>query len=53
MTDELLANAILSQEVAVAREIQMQAMLRVSFRHDADLDRAYMHVNNQLSEAPR
>jgi sigma-B regulation protein RsbU (phosphoserine phosphatase) len=110
MTDELLANAILSQEVAVAREIQMstlpdsmpvvpgydvhghfqptdhtggdlydlvmldgrlfmllgdatghgfgpalsatqmQAMLRVSFRHGADLDRAYMHVNNQLSE---
>ena len=110
MTDELLAGAILSQEVAVAREIQMstlpnempsvpgydlhghfqptdhtggdlydlvvlnerlfmllgdatghgfgpalsatqmQAMLRVSFRLGADLDQAYMHVNNQLSE---
>jgi len=110
MTDELLAGAILSQEVAVAREIQlstlpdsmpavpgydlhgyfqptdhtggdlydlvmldgrlfmllgdatghgfgpalsatqMQAMLRVSFRLGADLDHAYMHVNNQLSE---
>ena len=110
MTDELLANAILSQEVAVAREIQMstlpdsmpdvpgydlyghfqptdhtggdlydlvvlngqlfmllgdatghgfgpalsatqmQAMLRVSFRLGADLDQAYMHVNNQLAE---
>lgn len=110
MTDELLANAILSQEVAVAREIQMstlpdkmpsvpgydlhghfqptdhtggdlydlvmlkdrlfmllgdatghgfgpalsatqmQAMLRVAFRLGADLDHAYMHVNNQLSE---
>jgi len=110
MTDELLANAILSQEVAVAREIQMstlpdtmpdvpgydlhghfqptdhtggdlydlvmlngqlfmllgdatghgfgpalsatqmQAMLRVSFRHGANLDQAYMHVNNQLAE---
>jgi len=110
MTDELLASAVLSQEVAVAREIQMstlpdsmpvvpgydlhgyfrptdhtggdlydlvmlderlfmllgdatghgfgpalsatqmQAMLRVSFRLGADLDRAYMHVNNQLSE---
>ena len=110
MTDELLANAILSQEVAVARDIQMstlpdtmpvlpgydlhghfqptdhtggdlydlvmlndrlfmllgdatghgfgpalsatqmQAMLRVSFRLGADLDNAYMHVNNQLSE---
>ncbi len=110
MTDELLANAILSQEVAVARDIQMstlpdtmpevpgydlhgyfqptdhtggdlydlamingrlfmllgdatghgfgpalsatqmQAMLRVSFRLGADLDHAYMHVNNQLSE---
>jgi len=110
MTDELLASAILSQEVAVAREIQMstlpdtmpvvpgydvhgyfqptdhtggdlydlvvldghlfmllgdatghgfgpalsatqmQAMLRVSFRLGADLDGAYMHVNNQLSE---
>jgi phosphoserine phosphatase len=110
MTDELLANAVLSQEVAVARDIQMstlpdampevagydlhgyfkptdqtggdlydlvvlngrlfmllgdatghgfgpalsatqmQAMLRVSFRLGADLDHAYMHVNNQLSE---
>ncbi len=110
MTDELLANAILSREVAVAREIQrstlpdvmpivpgydvhgyfqpaeatggdlydlvmindrlfmllgdatghgfgpalsatqLQAMLRVSFRHGASLDEAYMHVNNQLSE---
>ena len=110
MTDELLANAVLSQEVAVARDIQMstlpntmpdvpgydlhghfqptdhtggdlydlvvldgrlfmllgdatghgfgpalsatqmQAMLRVSFRLGADLDQAYMHVNNQLSE---
>jgi phosphoserine phosphatase len=110
MTDELLAHAILEQEVAVAREIQvstlpdkmprvagydvhgqflptdhtggdlydlvvldgrlfmllgdatghgfgpalsatqMQAMLRVSFRHGADLDNAYMHVNNQLAE---
>jgi len=110
MTDELLANAVLNQEVAVAREIQMstlpdimpevpgydlygyfqptdhtggdlydlavldgrlfmllgdatghgfgpalsatqmQAMLRVSFRLGADLDQAYMHVNNQLSE---
>lgn len=110
MTDELLANAILSQEVAVARDIQMstlpdtmpvvagydlhghfqptdhtggdlydlvvlndqlfmllgdatghgfgpalsatqmQAMLRVSFRHGAGLDQAYMHVNNQLAE---
>lgn len=110
MTDELLANAILSQEVAVAREIQMstlpdempvvpgydlhghfqptdhtggdlydlvvlngslfmllgdatghgfgpalsatqmQAMLRVSFRLGANLDQAYMHVNNQLTE---
>jgi len=110
MTDELLAHAILEQEVAVAREIQvstlpkkmpdvpgydvygqflptdhtggdlydlvmldgrlfmllgdatghgfgpalsatqMQAMLRVSFRHGADLDQAYMHVNNQLAE---
>ncbi len=110
MTDELLANAILSKEVAVARDIQMstlpdempvvpgydlhghfqptdhtggdlydlvvlngrlfmllgdatghgfgpalsatqmQAMLRVSFRLGADLDQAYMHVNNQLSE---
>ena len=110
MTDEILANAILNQEVAVARDIQMstlpksmpdvpgydlhghfqptdhtggdlydlvvldgrlfmllgdatghgfgpalsatqmQAMLRVSFRLGADLDHAYMHVNNQLSE---
>jgi len=110
MTDELLANAVLSQEVAVARDIQMstlpdkmpevpgydlyghfeptdhtggdlydlvvlndrlfmllgdatghgfgpalsatqmQAMLRVSFRLGANLDQAYMHVNNQLSE---
>ena len=110
MTSELLANAILSQEVAVAREIQMstlpdsmpnvdgydvhgqflptdhtggdlydlvvldgrlfillgdatghgfgpalsatqmQAMLRVAFRLGADLDSAYMHVNNQLNE---
>lgn len=110
MTDEILANAILSQEVAVARDIQMstlpdcmpevpgydlhghfqptdhtggdlydlvvldgrlfmllgdatghgfgpalsatqmQAMLRVSFRLGADLDHAYMHVNNQLAE---
>jgi len=110
MTDELLANAILEQEVAVAREIQMstlprempdvpgydvhglflptdhtggdlydlvvldgrlfmllgdatghgfgpalsatqmQAMLRVSFRLGADLDTAYMQVNNQLEE---
>jgi phosphoserine phosphatase len=29
---------------------QMQAMLRVSFRHGSDLDHAYMHVNNQLAE---
>ena len=110
MTDELLANAVLSQEVAVARDIQMstlpdtmpevagydlhgyfqptdhtggdlydlvvlngrlfmllgdatghgfgpalsatqmQAMLRVSFRLGANLDQAYMHVNNQLAE---
>jgi sigma-B regulation protein RsbU (phosphoserine phosphatase) len=110
MTDELLANAILSREVAVARDIQMntlpdsmpdvsgydlhghfqptdhtggdlydlvvlneslfillgdatghgfgpalsatqmQAMLRVAFRLGADLNQAYMHVNNQLSE---
>ncbi|MGB5354175.1 MAG: GAF domain-containing SpoIIE family protein phosphatase [Woeseia sp.] len=109
-TDELLANAILHREVAVAREIQistlpktmpdvpgydvhgrflptdhtggdlydlvmlggklfmllgdatghgfgpalsatqMQAMLRVAFRLGADLDNAYMHVNNQLTE---
>ena len=110
MTDELLAGAILNQEVAVAREIQMstlpttmpdvpgydvhgffqptdhtggdlydlvmlnnrlfmllgdatghgfgpalsatqmQAMLRVAFRLGADLDHAYVHVNNQLVE---
>lgn len=110
MTDELLATAILDQEVAVARDIQMstlpskmpdvpgydlhghfqptdhtggdlydlvmlehglfmllgdatghgfgpalsatqmQAMLRVAFRLGADLDHAYMHVNNQLAE---
>ena len=110
MTEELLANAILKQEVAVARDIQMstlpddmpdvpgydlhghfqptdhtggdlydlvvlnkqlfillgdatghgfgpalsatqmQAMLRVSFRLGADLNQAYMHVNNQLAE---
>ncbi len=110
MTDELLANAVLSQEVAVAREIQMstlpdtmpvvpgydlhghfqptdhtggdlydlvvlddrlfmllgdatghgfgpalsatqmQAMLRVAFRLNADLGSAYKHVNNQLAE---
>ena len=110
MTDELLAHAILQQEVAVAKEIQMstlpdampevagydihghflptshtggdlfdlallnhrlfmllgdatghgfgpalsatqmQAMLRVAFRCGTDLDRAYMHVNNQLKE---
>ncbi|NNE61986.1 MAG: SpoIIE family protein phosphatase, partial [Woeseia sp.] len=109
-TDELLANAILHREVAVAREIQistlpremptvpgydlegrflptdhtggdlydlvvldgrlfmllgdatghgfgpalsstqMQAMLRVAFRLGADLDTAYMQVNNQLTE---
>ncbi len=109
-TDELLANAILHREVAVAREIQistlprkmpqvpgydlhgrflptdhtggdlydlvmldgrlfmllgdatghgfgpalsatqMQAMLRVAFRLGANLDTAYMHVNNQLTE---
>lgn len=29
---------------------QMQAMLRVAFRCSADLDQAYVHVNNQLSE---
>ena len=29
---------------------QMQAMLRVAFRLDADLDHAYKHVNNQLVE---
>lgn len=110
MTDELLADAILHQEVAVAREIQvstlpdsmpqvagydvhgqflptdhtggdlydlvmldgrlfillgdatghgfgpalsatqMQAMLRVAFRLGADLDTAYIQVNNQLNE---
>lgn len=110
MTDELLAHAILEQEVAVAREIQvstlpdsmpevdgydvhgqflptdhtggdlydlvvlekrlfillgdatghgfgpalsatqMQAMLRVAFRLGADLDNAYVQVNNQLAE---
>jgi phosphoserine phosphatase len=110
MTDELLANAILKKEVAVAREIQistlprhlpsiegydlhgrflptdhtggdlydivllgehlfmllgdatghgfgpalsatqMQAMLRVAFRLGADLERAYIEVNNQLAE---
>ncbi len=110
MTDELLANAILEPEVAVAREIQLstlpdsmpdvpgydlyghflptdhtggdlydlivledrlfillgdatghgfgpalsatqlQAMLRVAFRLGADLDEAYMHVNNQMAE---
>jgi phosphoserine phosphatase len=110
MTDELLATAILHQEVTVAREIQMstlpdkmpevegydlhgqflptdhtggdlydlvvledklfmllgdatghgfgpalsatqmQAMLRVSFRLGANLDEAYMQVNNQLEE---
>ena len=110
MTEELLADAILRQEVAVAKEIQMstlpdsmpdiagydihgyflptshtggdlfdlallddrlfmllgdatghgfgpalsatqmQAMLRVAFRCGTDLDRAYMHVNNQLNE---
>jgi phosphoserine phosphatase len=110
MTDELLANAILSQEVAVARDIQMstlpnsmpdvrgydlhghfqptdhtggdlydlvvlnqrlfmllgdatghgfgpalsatqmQAMLRLAFRLGANLNEAYMHVNNQLAE---
>jgi phosphoserine phosphatase len=30
--------------------IQMQGMLRVAFRLGADLDHAYMHVNNQLAE---
>lgn len=110
MTSELLANALLHKEVAVAREIQistlpasmpqvtgydvhgeflpadhaggdlydlvmldgrlfillgdatghgfgpalsatqMQAMLRVSFRHGANLDAAYRQVNNQLVE---
>lgn len=110
MTDELLAHAILEQEVAVAREIQistlpnampevagydvhgqflptdhtggdlydlvvldgrlfmllgdatghgfgpalsatqMQAMLRVAFRLGANLDQAYVQVNNQLAE---
>jgi phosphoserine phosphatase len=29
---------------------QMQAMLRVAFRLNADLGSAYMHVNNQLAE---
>lgn len=29
---------------------QMQAMLRVAFRLGADLDNAYLHVNNQLDE---
>jgi sigma-B regulation protein RsbU (phosphoserine phosphatase) len=29
---------------------QMQAMLRVAFRLGADLDRAYVEVNNQLAE---
>jgi len=29
---------------------QMQAMLRVAFRCGVDLDQAYRHVNNQLSE---
>jgi len=29
---------------------QMQAMLRVAFRCGADLDAAYVHVNNQLEE---
>jgi phosphoserine phosphatase len=29
---------------------QMQAMLRVAFRCGADLDSAYLHVNNQLAE---
>ncbi len=29
---------------------QMQAMLRVAFRCGADLDEAYLHVNNQLAE---
>jgi phosphoserine phosphatase len=29
---------------------QMQAMLRVAFRCGADLDAAYRHVNNQLTE---
>lgn len=110
MTDELLANAVLNKEVAVAREIQlstlpksmpdfpgydlhghfqptdhtggdlydlvvldgrlfillgdatghgfgpalsatqMQAMLRVAFRLGADLDEAYLQVNNQMAE---
>ena len=30
--------------------IQMQGMLRVAFRLGADLDSAFLHVNNQLSE---
>jgi sigma-B regulation protein RsbU (phosphoserine phosphatase) len=110
MTEELLSDAVLRQEVAVAKEIQMstlparmptiagydvhghflptsetggdlfdlavlndrlfmllgdatghgfgpalsatqmQAMLRVAFRCGTDLDRAYLHVNNQLNE---
>jgi phosphoserine phosphatase len=29
---------------------QMQGMLRVAFRLGADLDRAFLHVNNQLAE---
>jgi phosphoserine phosphatase len=29
---------------------QMQAMLRVAFRCGADLDKAFLHVNNQLEE---
>ncbi|MEO6800081.1 MAG: SpoIIE family protein phosphatase [Rhodanobacter sp.] len=29
---------------------QMQGMLRVAFRLGADLDNAYLHVNNQLAE---
>ena len=29
---------------------QMQAMLRVAFRCGVDLDQAYVHINNQLSE---
>jgi len=29
---------------------QMQAMLRMAFRMGADLETAYMHVNNQLAE---
>lgn len=30
--------------------VQMQGMLRVAFRLGADLDRAFLHVNNQLAE---